>query len=274
MAAKGFDGPFFVCNGDVISDLDVADMASRHKERGAIISISLSHVDDPTGYGVVEMDRSDRITHFVEKPPAGEAPSNWANAGTWIFEPEVLKHIPDEKMDRSLEQLVFPSLIADGYLVLGYPSDAYWMDVGTGERYIQLHRDLLAGRIPQWLPGDLHDSKPSIGLQTEVRPGVHFEGKVLIGRSCRIGDASTVAGPTVIGDRVDVRDGATIEASVIWEEARVGPRAVIRNSVIGSNCWIGNDAVIEGALIASGARVQSGVKLDPGARLAPNEVAS
>ena len=43
--------------------------------------MSLSTVDDPTGYGVVALGKSDRITRFVEKPQRGEAPSRWANAG-------------------------------------------------------------------------------------------------------------------------------------------------------------------------------------------------
>ncbi len=272
-AARDFKEAFFVCNGDCITDLDVADMAARHKERGAIISISLANVDDPSGYGVVEMDRVDRITRFVEKPPRNEAPSNFANAGTWLFEPEVLDHIPDEKMDRSLEQLVFPSLIAEGYLVLGYPSDAYWMDVGTSERYLQLHADLLQGRIPQWLPGDLRDGHPSVGVESQVWHDVEFGGRVILGRACRIGGLTKFKGPNVLGDRCDVRDKAVIERSVIWSQCKIGSEAVVRDSILGRGCWVGDGATVEGSVLADGAKVQRGVHLGPGARLEPDEVA-
>ncbi len=273
-AARGFDTAFFVCNGDVITSLDVADMAVRHRERGAILSISLAAVEDPTGYGVVEMDRSDRITRFVEKPPRAEAPSNWANAGTWLFEPEVLDHIADEKMDRSLEQLVFPSLIAEGYMVMGYPSDAYWMDVGTSERYLQLHHDLLGGRVPQWLPGDLRDGQPSVGVESQVWQDVSFDGYVILGRACRVGGLVRISGPTVIGDRCAIRDKAVVERSVIWSEAKIGSEAVVRDSILGRGCWVGDEAVVEGAVLADGAKVKRGVHLGPGARLEPDEVAS
>ncbi len=272
-AARSFQSAFFVCNGDVISDLDVAEMAYRHRERGAMLSIALADVDDPTGYGVVELDRSDRITRFVEKPPRHEAPSSWANAGTWLFEPEVLDHIPDEKMDRSLEQLVFPSLIAEGYLVLGYRSDTYWMDVGTCERYLQLHHDLLAGQVPQWLPGDLRDGKPSLGVETQLGPDVVFEGRVIVGRACRIGGLTRLVGPTVIGERCAIRDKAVIEGSILWAEAKVGSGAVVRDSILGRGCWIGDEAVVDGAVLADGAKVKRGVNLGPGARLEPDEVA-
>jgi len=272
-AAKGFKEAFFVCNGDVITDLDVADMAARHRERGAIVSISLARVEDPSGYGVVEMDRSDRITRFVEKPPRADAPSEFANAGTWLFEPEVLDHIPDEKMDRSLEQLVFPSLIAEGYLVLGYPSDAYWMDVGTSERYLQLHADLLEGRIPQWLPGDLRDGQASVGVESQLWHDVKVEGRVILGRACRVGGMTRINGPVVIGDRCDVRDKALIERSVIWSQVKIGSEAVVRDSILGKGCWVGDGAVVEGAVLADGAKVRRGGRLGPGARLEPDEVA-
>jgi NDP-sugar pyrophosphorylase family protein len=272
-AAKGFKEAFFVCSGDVITDLDASDMAARHRESGAIISISLAKVEDPSGYGVVEMDATNRITRFIEKPPRSEAPSDLANAGTWLFEPEVLEHIPDEKMDRSLEQLVFPSLIADGQLVLGYPSPSYWMDVGTSERYLQLHQDLLTGSIPAWLPAGLSDGQASIGAESQIWHDVKINGRVIFGRGCRVGGLTSISGPTVFGDRCDVRDKATVERCVIWSQAKIGSEAVVRDSILGHGCWVGDGAVVEGAVLADGSKVTRGVRLDPGARLEPDEVA-
>jgi len=272
-AARNFDSAFFVCNGDVLNDLDVEDMASRHKERGAAMTVFLAAVDDPSSYGIADLDGSDRITRFVEKPGPGEAPSSWANAGTWLFEPEVLEQIPDEKMDGSIERLVMPALIADGRLVLGYPSDAYWMDVGTCERYLQLHHDLLIGRIPQWLPDDLRQDQPSIGLESNIWPDVAFEGRVLMGRACRIGGKTRIHGPAVLGEGCVVRDNALVERSVLWSESKVGSKAIVRDSVLGKGVWVGDGATVEGAFLADGARVGRGVHLQPGARLEPKEVA-
>ena len=161
-AARDFDSAFFVCNGDVITNLDLSAMATKHAERSAVLSIFLAPVEDPTGFGVAQLVEADRIVRFVEKPLRSEAPSNWANAGTWIFEPQVLDHIPNERMDRSLEQLVFPALIGEGLRVQGFRSTAYWMDVGTSERYLQLHSDILSGLLPGWLPERL-PAAPYIG---------------------------------------------------------------------------------------------------------------
>jgi mannose-1-phosphate guanylyltransferase len=271
-AARGLEGAFFVCNGDVITDLDLSAMARRHRDTGATLSISLSSVDDPSGFGVVELGEDDRIVRFVEKPARGEAPSSWANAGTWIFEPEVLDHIPDEKMDGSLERLVFPSLIADGFRVQGYPSDAYWMDVGTAERYAQLHTDILDGRIQAWLP-DGAATSAAMGEDCQVWPDAVLGARVVLGRGCRVGGLVEISGPTVLGDACDVRDKARIERSIIWSGSKVGSGAIVRDSVLGNDVWIGDEAVVEDAIIANGARVRRGAHLPRGVRLEPDEVA-
>jgi mannose-1-phosphate guanylyltransferase len=271
-AAQGIEGPFFVCNGDVITDLDLSAMARLHAENRATLSISLSSVEDPSGFGVVELADGDRIVRFVEKPALGEAPSSWANAGTWIFEPEVLQHIPDEKMDGSLERLVFPSLIADGFRVQGFPSGAYWMDVGTAERYAQLHADILDGRIDGWLP-EHAAAQAVLGEGCEVWPDALLGPRVLLGRNCRIGGLTQIEGPTVIGDGCDVRDKARIERSIVWGGSKIGSGALVKDSIIGSDVWIGDDAVVENAVIANGARVRRGARLPRGVRLEPEEVA-
>ncbi|HWO73145.1 MAG TPA: NDP-sugar synthase [Dehalococcoidia bacterium] len=271
-AARDFDGPFFVCNGDVITNLDLRAMAERHRANGALLSISLAYVDDPSGFGVVELDEGDRIARFVEKPAPGEAPSSWANAGTWIFEPEVLHHIADEKMDGSLERLVFPSLIADGFRVQGFPSAAYWMDVGTSERYMRLHRDILAGRLDTLAPDDI-EARPYLGHGCRVWPDATLLAPVVLGERCRVGAGVRIEGPSVLGDDCAIREEARVAASVLWSGVRVGAGAFVRDSIVGEGCWIGDGAVVEGAVLANGAKVKRGVRLVPGARLEPDEVA-
>jgi len=271
-AAQGFDSAFFVCNGDVLTNVDLTAMAVQHASRRAIMSIFLAPVEDPSSFGIAAIERDNRITRFVEKPPAGQAPSNLGNAGTWLFQPEVLEHIPNEKMDGSIERLVMPALIAEGRLVLGYPSDAYWIDVGTPERYLQVHRDLLAERLPGWAPDgvSLH---PSAGPETRIWEDARLVPPVLFGARCRVGGQVIVTGPTVFGDDCAVRERAVVERSVLWDSVRIGAGAIVRDSIIGAGCLIGDDAVVENAVLANGAKVQRGVQLAPGARLEPDEVA-
>jgi mannose-1-phosphate guanylyltransferase len=266
-AARNFDSAFFVCNGDVITDLDLSAMASCHREHAAILSISLGAVEDPSAFGVAELGAGDQIVRFIEKPPRAEAPSNWANAGTWIFEPEVLDYIPEERMDRSLEQLVFPALIGEGLRVQGFTSTAYWMDVGTSERYLQLHRDLLDGRMPACLE---HARNEVAGAAST---GVEVVANVIIGPKCQIGSGARISGPSVLGVACVIGDKASVSGSVLWGGVAVGTQATVRDSILGEGCVIGEDAIVEGAVLANGARVGDGVRLGPGARLEPGETA-
>ena len=219
------------------------------------------------------MDSTNRITRFVEKPPPGQAPSNLGNAGTWLFDPEVLEHIPDQKMDGSIERLVMPGLIAEGRLVLGFPSDAYWMDLGTPERYMQIHRDLLGGLLPTWLSAESL-AGPMLGEGVRSLAGRHHRRAGRAGTPLPRGRPGAHHGPSVLGDDCAVREHATIERSVLWNDVRIGANAIVRDSIIGAGCWIGDDAVVENAVLANGAKVQRGVRLAAGARLEPDEVAS
>ena len=268
-AAQAFDSAFFVCNGDVITDVDLSAMAALHNERRATLSIFLAPVEDPTAYGVAELGEADRIVRFVEKPALADAPSNWANAGTWLFEPEVLDHIPDERMDRSLEQLVFPALIGEGFLVQGLASTAYWMDVGTSERYLQLHEDILSGRVSGLFPQSF---KSPVFADAKTGKDVRVGERVVVGPNCRLGDGLNIDGPAVIGEGCDLGPRVTIEGAVLWSQVVAGEGASIRDSIVGEGCLIGAGALVEGAVLANGARVGSGVRLGPGARLEPGEV--
>ena len=72
---SGINETFVVANGDVLTDLNVADLVTFHRERGAQATIHLIPVDDPSQYGVVETDGEGRVTRFVEKPQPGDTAS-------------------------------------------------------------------------------------------------------------------------------------------------------------------------------------------------------
>ena len=121
---------FLVCNGDVITDLAVDDLLEQHQATGAAATIALVPVSDPNRYGVVPTDDNDRVLGFIEKPSAGEAPTNMVNAGTYVFEPSVLDRIPAGR-PMSVEREVFPVMARDGVL-FAMASDCYWVDAVRG----------------------------------------------------------------------------------------------------------------------------------------------
>ena len=264
--AAGATGTLVVCNGDILTDIDLTAMLELHRRTGAALSISLSRVEDPWHFGVVAVDDELRIERFVEKPPQGDEPSNLINAGTWLWEPEVLDRIPDDDTairDGFSERVLFPGIIAAGRRVQGF-EEGLWVDVGSPERYLRATRLLLERQSKQM-------GRPVV-FEGEVQAeGVEFVGDVLVGAGTRIERGCRITGPTVIGRDTVVGAGTMIESSVIWEEARIGSGACISGSILGAYAGIGDRAVVIDAVLGNGAEVQEGHELEPGARVMPED---
>ncbi len=263
----GATGTLVVCNGDILTNIDLSAMIERHRATGATLSMSLAAVHDPWTYGVAEVDEDLRIRSFIEKPPQGEEPSNLINGGTWLWEPMMLDRIPNDDTairDGFSERVLFPGIIADGLRVQGFAEDL-WVDVGAPDRYMTATRLLLDRTM-----GEL-DAEVAIGDGCDIAEDVEFDGHVLIGRGVRIASGVTIVGPTVIGHDTMIAAGARIEGSVIWEECRIGEGAKITGSILGAYCGIGDRAVVTDAVLGNAAEVEEGHALEPGARVMPSD---
>ncbi len=263
----GADGAIVVCNGDILTNVDLAAMIERHRETGATLSISLAAVDDPWHFGVVAVDDAMRIEHFVEKPPQGEEPSNLINAGTWIWEPAVLDRIPDDDSavrDGYSERVLFPGIIADGKRVQGFTEDL-WVDVGSPDRYLRATR-LLLERETRARGTDL-----IIEDGAEIHPTAELTGHVVIGSGAKLGSGVRVRGPSVIGPLSVIDERSFIDASILWEEVRIGQRATVTRSILGAYAGIGDGAVVEDAILGNAAEVQEDHQPEPGARIMPGD---
>ena len=97
-------------------------MLKRHRETQPMITIALTPVDDPSAYGVVDMDDQGLVRHFVEKPLHGVKTTNMINAGVYILEPEVLHYIPVSTFCMFGTRLV-PKILNEGKPILGYSSE-------------------------------------------------------------------------------------------------------------------------------------------------------
>jgi len=230
----GIDERFVAVNGDVLTSLDVAAVWRLHAERGAVATIALTPVEDPSRYGVVPLDDSGRVEAFIEKPEPGTAPSNWINAGTYVLEPEVLDRVPDGRRV-SIEREVFPALVGEGS-VYGVQSESYWIDAGTPEAYLQVHRDLLAGRTG--------DTALAVAADASVDATATIEDS-FVGAASSIGPGALVRG-SVLMDGVRVLDGATVVDSIVAAGAVVGSGAVLAGgTVVGYGETVGDGAQID-----------------------------
>ena len=252
-AESYLDGPFIVFNGDVITDIDLTAMVKRHKEVKPKVSIALTPVDNPTIYGVVETDAAGMVQRFVEKPSWDKVTTNMINAGIYILEPEVLAHIPPST--RSMfENYLFPQLLKMGEPLLGYPSNAYWIDIGTAEKYLKANHDLLLKRGPGYV---------QTGTESHIHPKAHIEGPVLVGDGCTISEDVRIIGPAVLGRNCEVGKSSLIDGAVLWDGVRVGEASTLRNCVVCANSYIQDGCLIpEGCVLGDNVRVESGFQMD------------
>lgn len=229
----GIDEAFLVLNGDVLTDLAVDELIGFHRASGAEATVSLTPVDDPSRYGVVPIDADGRVTGFVEKPPAGAAPCNWINAGTYVFEPSVIDRIePGRRV--SVEREVFPAMADEGVLY-GLRSEAYWVDTGTPETYLGVQLDLLDG------------------VRGPARSGVDDAAEIHPGATVR---------RSVIGPGAVVAEGSRVCDSVVMAGSRIGEGAVVDGSLVGTDATIGPDARVLGlSVVGHGAEVVAGEHL-------------
>ncbi len=265
--AVGAEGTLVVCNGDILTNVDLTAMIARHRDTDATLSMSLASVDDPWTYGVAEVSEDLRILSFVEKPPRGEEPSNLINGGTWLWEPRMLDRIPDDDTavrDGFSERVLFPGIIGDGLRVQGFQEDL-WVDVGSPERYMTATRLLLERTMR-----DLGVTF-AVGERTAIAADAHFEGDVLIGDGVSIGAGTRIVGPAVVGHDTVIGAGATISSSIVWEEARIGDGARISSSIIAAYAGVGDRAVVVDAVLGNGAEVEEDHEPEPGIKIMPGD---
>lgn len=270
--AATWDEPFLVCNGDIITDLDVTAFIAAHRERGAQLSISLYEAEDPSAFGVVVLDEAGRITRFVEKPKREEAPSRLINAGFWLFEPSLLAQMDATRFNR-VEEGIFPSLAATGGGIFGYHRQGYWKDVGNPDAYREVNLELLKGAYPGRLP--LGWPAHGIVLQgAQVDSTAEVSAPVLVAPGTLIGGSAILRGPAVIGMNCSIGRGAEVSDSVVWDDVTVEDGALVTRSVVSTGARIGAGARVEGAVIGHGATVPPMAHVPPGTRVDPDTVYS
>jgi mannose-1-phosphate guanylyltransferase len=272
----GIDERVVVCNGDVLTDLDLSAFVRFHHDRGAAATISLARVADPSAFGVVPTAADGEVKEFVEKPPPGRAPTDWINAGTYVLEPEVLERVPTGA-NVSIERETFPALLDEAHRLFAYQSDAYWLDIGTPEKYLEAHADVLAGKLgTASLPAHAVERSPGVWCQGEVEiaPDAVVQPPVLIGGGTTIGPGARVS-HSVLGAGCTIGDGAHVLRSVVIDGARLHPEAEAVDSVIGPGAVLEHDVIATDHTVVGAAAVVAAGSRVAGARIhAPGEHAA
>jgi mannose-1-phosphate guanylyltransferase len=255
-AADLVEGRVVVLNGDVLTDLDLTAMLRAHEARRAKATIYLTPVENPTAYGLVELDPDGRIERFLEKPGWEEVTTNTVNAGVYILERELLDWIPKDE-PYSMEREFFPLLLERNVPFYGFVAPGYWLDIGTPAKYFQAQQDLLARRVRAHIaPAGRERPEGWIHPTATVAPTARVRGPVAIGPGCHV-DADAALGPgAVLGAGCRIGVGAHVESAALWEDVQVGAHARLPGCLLGRGVAVGAYArVTPGAVLGDGTRL-------------------
>jgi mannose-1-phosphate guanylyltransferase len=258
---------FLMLNGDVLTDIDLTAQIAQHEATGATGTLALAPVADPSAYGLVRLQEDRSVKEFVEKPSADEIDTNLISAGAYVLERSVLDMIARGR-NVSIEREIWPALVGNG--LYGYPADsAYWLDIGTPDRYMQGTFDILEGNVRTRVAERLGHDLVAVGADVEaigriVPPAV-------VGDGCRIAAGAHVGSLAVLGRGVTVDARAKVERAVVLAGAHVGEGAELTDCIVGPGVRIGAGTIVSGgAVIGDGVTVGEGNVLTSGIKVFPH----
>jgi mannose-1-phosphate guanylyltransferase len=261
------DERFFMLNGDVLTDMDLTAQLEQHERTGARGTLGLVPVDDPSSYGLVRCNEDGSVREFVEKPPADQIDTNLISAGAYVLERDIVAMIePDANV--SIEREIWPQLVGDGLYGFAHQR-AYWLDIGTPERYLQGTFDIIEGDVQTEVSQRL--GSDYVAVADGVTPRGRVVPPAVIERGCSVAEGAHVGSLVVLGDGVSVAADARIERSVVMQGAEIGEGCVLRDCIVAAGAKIGpRTHITGGAVLGEGVTVGADNLLTRGIRLFPH----
>jgi NDP-sugar pyrophosphorylase family protein len=236
-----------VFNGDVLTELDLGAVIRMHRERKARATIVLTPVEDPTQYGLVETDEHGNIRRFLEKPKKDEITTNKINAGIYVLEPDTFDRIP-QGVPWSIERSFFPSLIDRSETFIAVTHRGYWIDIGTPEKYMQVHRDIMDQRY-RARPFVNGPNAPWVSPSAKIEDGAVIEGPCFIDEGTVVKAGARIGPYSVIGRHCHIDERAVVARSIVWSGARIGQEAALSGAILGRHCHIGHHTTLGDGMV-------------------------
>jgi NDP-sugar pyrophosphorylase family protein len=249
----GHDEPFIVLNGDIFAEINYRDLIVTHKKTKALATIALCTVEDPSAFGVAELE-GNRIKRFIEKPAKGEALSNLINAGAYVLDPKVFDYIPEGR-PVSLEREVFPKIAQEGKLY-SCKTEGLWIDIGKPKEYLEANKTILDLIVKS--------KRKQVSNIFEIKDPVALDKGIKI-------DEKSVIGPyAIIGKNVKIGKHVQITNSVIFEDTEIGDETIIDGAIIGEGAKIGSHVKVgKNCIVADQAKIRNNVNLSRSIAVCP-----
>jgi mannose-1-phosphate guanylyltransferase len=265
LAEPMLDERFLMLNGDVLTDIDLTAQIEQHERTGATGTLALVPVEDPSAYGLVVLEDDRRVREFIEKPSPDRAIGNLISAGAYVLERSILGQVPADR-NVSIEREVWPRLVGNG--LYGFPSDSYWLDIGTPATYLKGTFDIIEGNVETAVRDRL--GSDWLALDEDVL----LEGRVIppavVERGARVAPGAHVGSLAVLGEDVSVGAGSTVERAVVLAGTAIGESCELRDCIISAGCTVGpRTRITGGAVLGEGVTVGADNVITRGARIFP-----
>ena len=236
-----------VFNGDILTEVNLGAVIALHRERRAKATIVLTPVENPSAYGLVQTDSAGNIQRFLEKPKPEEITCNTINAGIYVLEPDTFDRIPKDT-PWSIERSFFPSLVERRETFVAYTYEGYWIDIGTPEKYTQVHRDIMDGRFKA-APFARVTSAHWVSPHARIEEGATIEGPCFVDEGTVVKSGARIGAYSVVGRQCQIEEHAAIERSIVWANTRISQQATIRRAIVGRHCHVGRSASLEDGVV-------------------------
>ncbi|MGN6465422.1 MAG: glucose-1-phosphate adenylyltransferase [Rhizobiaceae bacterium] len=250
--------------GDHVFKMDLEIMLRQHVDSGADVTVGCLEVPrmEATGFGVMHVDKSDKIIAFVEKPadPPGmpDKPDfALASMGIYVFHTRFLmdqlrRDAAAKETSHDFGKDIIPHIVKNGKAIAhrfttscvrsSFEREAYWRDVGTIDAYWEANIDL-TDITPEL---DIYDRDWPVWTYAEIKPPAKFvhdeEGR----RGSAV--SSLVAGDCIVS-------GAALRRSLIFTGARINSFSSIEECVVLPDCYIGRNASLSRVVVDRGVRI-------------------
>jgi glucose-1-phosphate thymidylyltransferase len=242
-SARGFlaDSPFLLFLGDNLIQGDIRQFVDEFNTYKPDALVLLKEVDNPSAFGVAELDSCGKVRCVVEKPEQPE--SKMALVGIYIFSSDIHSAIDRIKPSRRGELEItdaIQELLTMNKEIRSNVLSGWWLDTGTIDSILEANRTILFDCARRDIRGNV-DSKSKIKGQVKIEPGVEIlnsriEGPVIIAENCHISDSS-------VGPFVSIGAGTTVDKSCV------------KNSIIMTGCNISMADELKDSIIGRGSRV-------------------
>jgi UDP-N-acetylglucosamine diphosphorylase / glucose-1-phosphate thymidylyltransferase / UDP-N-acetylgalactosamine diphosphorylase / glucosamine-1-phosphate N-acetyltransferase / galactosamine-1-phosphate N-acetyltransferase len=247
------DSDFILIYGDLLFGQNtVKTVIEKFKESKAAMTMAVVPVEKTENYGIVEQNVQREVKRIVEKPPAGKAPSNLANAGIYAFSKQVFDVIKRTKTSIRGEWELTDAItmfVKSGKIVNTVElSKGEWFDIGRPWDLLDANIWVLK-RMEHRALGIIEQGAHLIGPVTiaesaRVRSGAYIEGPAFIDEEADVGPNCYIRPGTSLGKRVRVGNAVEIKNSLIMDGTHIGHLSYVGDSVVGEKCNLGAGTII------------------------------